>query len=884
MNKKRASLEGPLFTIAMAATLYLALGGLGLWFAIPPGYASPIFPASGFALAVLLWSKGRAWPGIWLGSCALNLGLAWLHHNLDGRAALIALGIACGATLQALAAWWLVRRHLRNGWQTLVVERDILRCMLLGGPLACLVSASAAMGVLGGLGVLSWPELPYSAWNWWAGDTLGVLVMLPLSLAVFYAHQPLWRGRLTTLVLPMLVALGLVGGAFYAISEWEIQQQRQTLEGQGEKLAQLLQQRFIAHQEALSALRRLQEIMPDMDYGQFDYFTRITLKDNPDIFALSINPYVTAKERPAFERSMARKTGTPGFEIKERDGQGHLVRAGERPAYVAVAYIAPLASNRPALGYDINSEPVRHAAIEHAMALGTPAVTAPIRLVQESQQRTGILLLHPAQRLAAPGAGPTSFAVGVVKVDEMVRIALGAALAEGLALRIEDAQAPSGQALLYRSGEAASEAHAWRKQIAMADRLWNFSLIPTPLFLGQQSHWMALAIGTGGLALAVLLQILLLITTGRTAVVENIVWERTMELHAKSEALKDRNAELDALFRLSPDGFVAFGPDDTIKFANPACAEMIGLREGGPGDRAGLDQLLRSRCGRPEDFAGIASFFEGGTARRVLTLASPRHAVLYILGVESGSSSVPRILYLREITHETEVDRMKSEFLSHAAHELRTPMTSIFGFVEVLLNMEVDEAARREMLEIIHRQTRWLIDIVNELLDLSKIDARRGKEVRIAPFDLAALVRDTLADLAVGAERPLALALPAGEQLALADVAMLRQALVNVIGNARKFSPQGSEIAVALLADGNRLGVAVTDQGIGMSAEELAHLGERFWRADRSGQIPGTGLGVAIVMETLKMLDGSMEVRSEPGRGTTVTLWVPAHCAADVGG
>jgi signal transduction histidine kinase len=192
--------------------------------------------------------------------------------------------------------------------------------------------------------------------------------------------------------------------------------------------------------------------------------------------------------------------------------------------------------------------------------------------------------------------------------------------------------------------------------------------------------------------------------------------------------------------------------------------------------------------------------------------------------------------------------------------------------------MEVDEASRREMLEIIHRQTQWLIDIVNELLDLSRIDARRGKEARIEPCDLAALVRDTLDDLAAGAERwPLALDMPAGARLALADVAMLRQALVNVLGNARKFSPPDAEIAVALLEDGDQLGVAVTDHGIGMDPEELAHLGERFWRADRSGQIPGTGLGIAIVMETLKLLNGRMEVRSKTGQGTTVTLWVPAH-------
>lgn len=887
MGSRQVGLGFRIFIIAMAAAIYLGLGALGLWFAIPPGYASPIFPASGFAVAVVLWSKGRAWPGIWLGSCALNLGVAWLRQDLGGRAVLGALGIACGSTLQSVAAGWLLARGVRNGWQTLVVERDIIRCMVLGGPVACLVSASVGMAVLFGAGVLSWAELPYGWWSWWSGDTLGVLVLLPLSLAVFYYHRPLWRGRLATLVLPMLIALGLVGSAFFTVSEWEVRQQKQVVQGYGEKLAQLLSQRFIAHQEALSALRRLQEIMPDMGYEQFDYFTRITLEDNPDIFAFSIDPAVPLARRAAFERTMALKTGAAGFEIKERDGQGRLVRAADRPDYVAVAYIAPLEKNLPALGYDIDSEPIRHEAIERARALGTPVVTAPIHLVQENQERIGILLLHPVRPLRPPSVsdpGWAGFVVGVVKMDEMVRIALGEALPEGLALRIEDAQAPAGRSLLYRSGEALADAQAWRKSVAMADRTWNFSLVPTPAFLNGQSHWMALAVGSGGLALAVLLQILLLVTTGRTAVVEGIVWERTMELHAKSEALQDRHAELDALFRLSPDGFVAFGPDDRIKFANPAFRKMLGLGDEGPADMAGLDRLLWARC-EGAGPCGIADFFEGEAGHKILTLKAPRPAVLYLLGVASGSLSVPRILYLRDITRETEVDRMKSEFLSHAAHELRTPMTSIFGFTEVLLNMEVDEATRRELLQIIHRQTQWLIDIVNELLDLSKIDAGRGKDVQIEVFDLAALVRATVADSAADAQqRPWLLDLPDGEKPARADVFMLRQALVNVLSNARKFSEPDAAIHIALLEEGDRLGVAVTDHGVGMTPEELEHLGERFWRADPSGQIPGTGLGIAIVMEAMKMQGGRMEVRSEKNRGTTVTLWVPGQGRGAVSG
>ena len=91
--------------VVLAALGYLALGALGLSFAIAPGYASSIFPAAGFAVAILLWSEKCAWPGILAGSILLNLGVAWLHDDLNWRGAWVAAGIACGSTLQALAAW-----------------------------------------------------------------------------------------------------------------------------------------------------------------------------------------------------------------------------------------------------------------------------------------------------------------------------------------------------------------------------------------------------------------------------------------------------------------------------------------------------------------------------------------------------------------------------------------------------------------------------------------------------------------------------------------------------------------------------------------------------------------------------------------------------------
>lgn len=344
--------------------------------------------------------------------------------------------------------------------------------------------------------------------------------------------------------------------------------------------------------------------------------------------------------------------------------------------------------------------------------------------------------------------------------------------------------------------------------------------------------------------------------------------------------VEDRNAQLDALFSLSPDGFVAFDRNGQVKFANPAFCIMTGIGTGeivGQGEDV-LVQALQMRAERGESFAGFAPLFaaEGVRHSLSLNLSVPSLRSLQIVGVLSEASSVGRILYFRDVTREVEINRMKSEFLSHAAHELRTPMTSILGFAELMLVKRFDENRQREILQTIHRQTKWLVDILNELLDLARIEARRGKDFNITDVDLVALVRE--AEVGLSFDRqcwPLEINLPANTMGVRGDAAKLRQAVINIISNAQKYSPNGGVIAVRLVERDGFVGVEVADHGLGMTPEQLKNYGERFWRADTSGQTPGTGLGISIVKEIAELHGGNLEVASQYGVGTTVTIWLP---------
>jgi signal transduction histidine kinase/integral membrane sensor domain MASE1 len=873
-----------LINLGVAAT-YLLLGALGLSLAIAPGYASPIFPAAGFAVASTLCFGRNTWPGVWLGSFALNVGAAIWYGNTGAQTWVTAAAIASGASCMALAAKWLLERAIHHGWRKMEEERDVVRTLLLAGPVASTISAVIGVTALYVADIIQSTNYIYSLWSWWIGDTLGVMVTLPLTLAIFYRGMAVWRSRLTTLLLPTLVAIWLAGAAFYATTQWEKAQLQQEISSHGERLSHRLAQRFIAHQEALSALRRLIEVTPDMNYSQFEYFTRITLSDNGDIYALSYNPVVPSAQRQTFEEKMAKKTGTAAFTIKQKSTEGNVIRADERPDYVAVGFIAPLEGNRAALGFDINSEPIRHDAIERARKSGQPAVTAPIRLIQEKKERVGALLLHPAYDDRTTSdyreSSLKAFAVGVIKVDEMVEIATRPVAVPGLNLVIEDVSNANAPSLLFSTVPDAGETlHAWQKEVSMADRVWRLKLLPSTEYLRAQSHWASVVVGVGGLFLAALLQILILVTTGRTAVVQRTVREQTNEIRAKSGIVEDRNAQLNALFTLSPDAFVAFSPDGRVKFANPAFEQMTGISRSeaeGSNDEE-FEAKLRCRLERPERLPSLSTCFCETAEPRILTLKIPKRTVLQVVGIHSNATSVSRILYFRDITREDEVNQMKSDFLAHAAHELRTPLTSIFGFSELLLKRKLSESTQRDLLESIHRQISWLVDIINELLDLSRIESRQGKDLNITNIDPTSFIRQILHDQPGDETRwPVTLELPDNPGEMIADEATLRQAIANMLSNARKYSPDGGIINVSVIPETEgRIGICIHDHGMGMSTEQLAHYGERFWRADKSGVTPGTGLGVSIVAETMKLLGGSINVKSDAGEGTSVTLWLPA--------
>lgn len=349
------------------------------------------------------------------------------------------------------------------------------------------------------------------------------------------------------------------------------------------------------------------------------------------------------------------------------------------------------------------------------------------------------------------------------------------------------------------------------------------------------------------------------------------------------EALERSNLERDAILRLGPDGFIFVDDVGCISFVNPAFVEMTGLT---PEDVVGetLETLDRQLGFGDGDLRGFSQAGQDGDG--LLQLDGPPKVVIrWLLRMipDADGSVHGCVIYLRDITGESEIDRMKSDFLSTAAHELRTPMASIFGFSELLLSREFDPAAQRDLLERIHRQTRNLINLVNELLDLSRIEARGGKSFKMQVQDPTPIVLNALAAQYVPAEtHRLEFDWPKKVPKACVDGEKLQQCVINVLSNAVKYSPAGGTVRIGFESKGSGdcewLGIVVTDPGIGMTPEQKSRVFERFFRADPSGTILGTGLGMSLVKEYMSIFGGEVEIASELGKGTRVVLWLPvAH-------
>ncbi|BCR03828.1 hypothetical protein DESUT3_08970 [Desulfuromonas versatilis] len=362
------------------------------------------------------------------------------------------------------------------------------------------------------------------------------------------------------------------------------------------------------------------------------------------------------------------------------------------------------------------------------------------------------------------------------------------------------------------------------------------------------------------------------------------ITDRKQAVLGLQKALRETEAarkEIDAILRSVADPLVVTDDAGRITMMNRAAEEAFGARLSEAITRP-LDNFIRDRFA--ESGSSVSLVKGGGKGPRLLELpgADPRHPRFFqarrSLFHDPAGRQAGLIVLFRDITREREIDRMKTDFISTAAHELRTPLTSILGFSQVLLDPEgLRSEEQREFLQYIHDRGLALAGIVSELLDIARIESGQGLVLQRFPCTPAEILNlmDPLMKTA-GQGHLFEVALENQGVRLLVDKAKTGQVLENLLSNAIKYSSKGGRISISGQPTGGVYRFVVSDQGMGMSPDQVARVFDKFYRADASNTaIGGVGLGMSIVRYIVEAHGGKIWVESELGRGTAVFFTLP---------
>ncbi|MFQ6133511.1 MAG: ATP-binding protein [Armatimonadota bacterium] len=346
-------------------------------------------------------------------------------------------------------------------------------------------------------------------------------------------------------------------------------------------------------------------------------------------------------------------------------------------------------------------------------------------------------------------------------------------------------------------------------------------------------------------------------------------------------------AVLDAI----ADGVVTCGPDGKVDFINAAAQAMLVLPPG-----QALGRAWHELVGVPEEECPLRRALTSGETVRdaecvVRRKAGKRSRVYVSTGIfrdEAGEIAGAAAAF-REVGEEKDLEQIRSTFITAAAHQLRTPLTSVRGYVELLLSSTGAELSetQRGYLEAVQRSCRRLEKVVGAVLDLARVEAG-ALEVECQPVDVALLVREAVATAAPQAEDAgvsVELTSEPDSLVMQSDPARLMQVVEELLTNALRHTPRGGSIRVATQPNDGGARIVVTDTGVGVPAEAQSRLFEVFFRVEGSQvrDAEGAGLGLAIAQAIVGALGGTLEVESVLGRGSTFTITLPERPVGEDG-
>ena len=544
----------------LLTVVYIVSGKLGLMLSLPPGYASPIFPPAGIAVAAALIGGRKTWPWIFIGSMLLNIWVGYAtSHQISSMGFMAAIAIASASTLQASIGGWILRRAI--GYPAAFDHAsEILRFLLLA-PVLCLIGSTLAVGSLWVLGNINTTDFIVNWTSWWIGDSLGIVVVFPIVMCVAGQPRYLWRKRIGTVAIPMLLVSALFIFIFLKANQWEYDSSLSDFKQMSQHSFNRINTKLEEQSAMLDEMAGLflHDVHGQVTRDEFHRFVQRSLKRFPMIQALEWAPMIDASNRDGFEHEQ--RNELPGFEIRERNKEGALVRANIRAGFYPVTYVEPLAGNEAAVGFDLASTVARREAIYKALQSEAVVTTEAVKLVQDAQSQAGVLILSAIR----PHNDQSGVVLTVLRMSDFMNKLLPDTRAM-LFTRLIDADQ---QQILFTDFTTQAGPALFEHRFTFGTRHYLLETAPTPLYYQQHRSWQSFAVLGFGLIGTGLVGALLLLGTGYTSRMEKQVRDRTRELSESESRFR-------YMLESSPISVrIANHSGTHVVFSNQSYAELI---------------------------------------------------------------------------------------------------------------------------------------------------------------------------------------------------------------------------------------------------------------------------------------------------------------------
>jgi len=355
------------------------------------------------------------------------------------------------------------------------------------------------------------------------------------------------------------------------------------------------------------------------------------------------------------------------------------------------------------------------------------------------------------------------------------------------------------------------------------------------------------------------------------------------ELTRRIATMSHDQAQLRAMIAGMVEGVIAVDDHDRVLYSNNAACTLLGIDSGGGRGRtlwevvrlAGLTALVAEARARGEPVHRELAVYRGTTE-----LALDAHATAFAV---HGAGGV--VVVLHDITDLRRLERIRRDFVANVSHELKTPLTSIKGYLETLLDGALyDEQNNLRFLQKIETHVARLADLVRDLLDLAYIESREGS-LPLTPVDWRAVVDEAVRRHESALERKGLTCVVHGTAepvIVLGDPGAMTHVIDNLLDNAIKYTPSSGAVSITLDRDGSLGELAIEDTGVGIPEQDRERIFERFYRVDkaRSRELGGTGLGLSIVKHCVHAMGGTVHVDSASGRGSRFIVRLPLATAA----